>query len=617
LSQSENAAAPQAADSVATHEAIVRIPFVLVTLAIAAGALWLRLPGLQAGLHTDDYLQAAMLSGTFPAPRSAFALYDFGGRDAQDVERLRAFGFLPWWTAPDLKLAMFRPLSSATIAADAALWPESPGLRHAHSALWFLLLFAGVALLLRGALPRATALLALLLFACEPALSLPLSWLPNRAALCACACAVWGLCAYARFRRDGGARWAGCAAFLFTLAALAGEYALPMFAFVVAYELVLGHGSIARRAQAVVLALVPACMVVVAGAALGFGTRSSGLYVSPMLEPARYAQAAIPRLPALAAELTWAIPASSAFRPQALGLSARDHAIAYGSIAIALLAMLALGRWLARHAPRELRWLGLGALLGWALLAGALPEARLLLPIVFGFDAVVAALLIALASTAFGHADKAASHRSPYIRVLCGVFALALCAVHLGVKPVRAAGLATAFRARSAAHTRWALATEADDAHALDQQWIAIAARDFTSAEIVPFARAFYGHPLPRAYRFLSAAPFMHRLTRPDARTLVIEVPAALPDSYAGSLQRPRSQPFAAGARERAGDIEVIVEAVQSGQPTRTRFVFPKSLDDAEYVFLYPAADGLRVIRMPPVGAELSLPPPRTPLPRP
>jgi hypothetical protein len=90
-------------------------------------------------------------------------------------------------------------------------------------------------------------------------------------------------------------------------------------------------------------------------------------------------------------------------------------------------------------------------------------------------------------------------------------------------------------------------------------------------------------------------------------------VPAALPDSYAGSLQRPKSLAFVAGSRERAGDIDVIVEAVQSGQPTRTRFVFPKSLDDAEYVFLYPGATGLRAIRMPPVGGELSLPPPRTP----
>jgi hypothetical protein len=197
------------------------------------------------------------------------------------------------------------------------------------------------------------------------------------------------------------------------------------------------------------------------------------------------------------------------------------------------------------------------------------------------------------------------------------VLVLAIAGVHLGVKPVRAASLAGAFRARSVAHTRWALATEADDARAPEQQWIVIAARDFTTAEILPFVRAFYGHPLPRAYRFLSAAAFMHRLTRPDLRTLVLEVPAALPESFAGSLQRPSTQPFVAGARARAGDIDVIVEAVQDGQPTRTRFVFPKSLDDPEYVFLYPGASGLRAIKMPQVGAELSLPPPRTPVLRP
>jgi hypothetical protein len=600
-------AADPASDGTVSRPVGARPPFVIWALLIAAAALWLRLPGLRAGLHTDDYLQASMLAGTFPAPRSALALYDFGGRDAQDVERLRAFGFLPWWTASDLKIAMFRPLSSALIAVDHAFWPKSPRMRHVHSALWFLLLFVGVGLLLRDVLPRATALLALLLFACEPALSLPLAWLPNRVALCACACAVWALFAYVRFRRGGRALWAACAALAFALAVLAGEYALPTFAFVVAYELVLGQGSSARRFAYVAIALAPACMLVALGASLGFGTRSSGLYVSPLLEPLRYARGAIERLPALATELTWSIPASTSFRPPAM--SARDHAIIYGALAITLLLVLVLRRWVLTHRSRELHWLGLSTLLGWLLLAGALPEARLLLPIAFGFDALIAAAIVALCTYAWSRADAGGAGR-----VLCGVLAVGLAAVHLGVKPVRAAGFTAAFRARAAAHTRWALASDADDARAHDQQWIVIAARDFTSAEILPFVRAYYGHPMPRSYRFLSAAPFMHRLTRPDARTLVIEVPAALPDSYAGSLQRPSTQPFAAGARVRAGDIDVIVEAVQVGQPTRTRFVFPKSLDDPEYVFLYPAASGLHAVNMPQVGAELSLPPPRTPV---
>ena len=58
---------------------------------------------------------------------------------------------LPWWTATDLRLHLYRPLAALSHRLDWALWPSVPALMHLHSLVWYGLLVLLVRAMHRGA----------------------------------------------------------------------------------------------------------------------------------------------------------------------------------------------------------------------------------------------------------------------------------------------------------------------------------------------------------------------------------------------------------------------------------------------------------------------------------
>jgi hypothetical protein len=88
-----------------------RVWWALVVLAIGGG-IWLRWHAQYAGFVGDDAVQLAMLRGDFPAERHFLDLFRFADNE-RDGLRLMEFGYDAWWTDPQLRIAMFRPLSSA------------------------------------------------------------------------------------------------------------------------------------------------------------------------------------------------------------------------------------------------------------------------------------------------------------------------------------------------------------------------------------------------------------------------------------------------------------------------------------------------------------------------
>jgi hypothetical protein len=133
--------------------------------------LFLRSPALDVGLVADDWDHYAMSAGIYPAPRSPFGHFEFVRDAASDRDALLESGRLPWWSAPDLHMALFRRLSSALGYVDYA-WLD--GARHStrmhlHSLAWWLLLVTGVACTLPLLLPLPAAALGTLLYALDDA----------------------------------------------------------------------------------------------------------------------------------------------------------------------------------------------------------------------------------------------------------------------------------------------------------------------------------------------------------------------------------------------------------------------------------------------------------------
>lgn len=583
-----------------------------VACAIALGACAVRWPAFVAAPHSDDYVQAAMLSGRFVAPRSWLELYDFGGRDPRDAERLREAGWWPWWAAPDLRLAMFRPLSSALLAFDRWALGDRPVLGHLHSAAWLVAWLLGAAALLRRLFAERVALLAVLILALDPSASVPFAWLANRNALVSCALGVWGVNAYVRAARAvqpaRRARLCAIAAVLLSLAVLAGEYAIALLP-AIALHAWLDSGEPKLRTRRVVLALwalAPALIVLGLGAGLGYGVRSSGAYVSPVEQPLAYASALVDRLPVLAAELLIGLPTRPLIEQEPLAwLAPIDGPALRTALALAALVVLA---WAARgerdRLPFGPRWMLAAALAGLPLLAGALPEPRLLLPIAMAGAALVAVAWVELVRMA------GAPQASALRRALAGALAATLLVVHVGCDSVRAFSSADLLRARSRAHTAWALRAQlASEPQGVEN--VVVAARDFTTAQILPYVRGYYRMPTPARYRVLSIAQHPHELTRIDDRTLELRVLGPARHAFAGSLHRGSGLLFHDQERVHAGTIEVRILETRSGQPVRMRFAFPGPLDRAHYRLLHPFAAGVREVAMPAVGDKVALPAPR------
>ncbi|HNC97686.1 MAG TPA: hypothetical protein PKW90_16260, partial [Myxococcota bacterium] len=121
--------------------------------------------------------------------------------------------------------------------------------------------------------------------------------------------------------------------------------------------------------------------------------------------------------------------------------------------------------------------------------------------------------------------------------------------------------------------------------------------------------RVLLGAPPPVAWWLLSAAPFDHRLSRPAADRLEIEVQGGQllgPDSQ--RLFRPSTWPMRAGSRFQQGSLQVeVLEADRVG-PRRVAFTFAASLDDPRYQLLAWQEGALRRLALPAVGQSILLP---------
>lgn len=547
-----------------------------------------------------------MLEGAYPGTYTPLDLFRFA-----DVERHGQVGLdtgaLPWWSAPDLRIAMFRPLASGLIALDHALFGRDARAAHRHSLLWLAATIGALALALGELFAAPVVALALLFFAAEESLATPAGWIANRSYLVVATFGWLGVWAHLRARRVARPLAARLAeALCFALALAGGEYAIGMLAYPFALELFRPGARWRARAIALVPSIGPALVYVGLRGALGFGTRGSGFYLDPTADPLAFARAALERLPTLAGMLVLG-------DTDRLGLGADTPAAWIAAGLGAGLALVAAAWWASRDAavrPRTgLLAMAVGALGSLAPTVSALPDERLLVAAAGGAAAVFAGVVVAAAARARTALRDGAALRA----IAPAAIALGLVFVHGADAARRSHAAIGAFALRARAEWRWAEAAEIPGGP--DVQVVFLSGADYTTNASLVQVRRLAGHAPPRACWRLSPYVLPHAVERIADDAIEVRVLQGVAAPLANSLYRSGASPLASGDVVALDGMRVTVLEAAGGEPLHLRFEFERSLDDPRFAFLHATPRGLRRVALPPVGKKLRLPPPAVPAP--
>jgi len=564
---------------------------------VALVGVVLCLPLLWAGFNGDDYFQRAILLGVSPVgeatqPVSDLFRFVWGGEQTQ---RLIDWGFFPWWTNPELRIGLWRPLTAVTHLVDYQLWPDLPVLQHLHSLLWF-----GLGLFLVAQLYRRVhgvglvAGLAALLFALEDAHSMPAGWIANRNALLALVFGTLVILAHLAWRRSGKRRFLLGALTALALGLLCGEATLGALAYVFAWEITMSEGSWPNR----LVALVPAGVVVVLWRllynSLGYGTTGSGLYLDPTTQPGEFALALCERWPLLLANQWTQIDVDAwAF------LSRSAQLVSSGVAALLCIGLLIL-LWRLLRTKALARFWALGMALSLVPICAAFPMSRLLV-----FSGIGAFGLLALFVESMGWPGKLDHLRSRLGRA--AVWALLV--LHGPVAALMLVGRAFALPLFGGMFAAGASGAPKDDA--LEQQTlIFVNGNDFSVAYTSLIRQLDASGPVPRRAAMLSNMTVANEVHREDAFTLVITPRGGLLANSIDRLMRGLEPPFVKDGQIHMVDFTVQIRSLTTdGRPAEIAFRFREPLNNPSYRWVSWQAQGLVQFPIPEVGETLTLPP--------
>ncbi|MEW6430362.1 MAG: hypothetical protein AB1730_02535 [Myxococcota bacterium] len=551
------------------------LPYLLCTL--------VAIPGLRTGFVLDDWVHRGLISGAF-THASPWNLFSFAPGDPERFWRLVENGPFPWFSLPELKIAFFRPLSSALVQLDVALFGDAPFPAHLHSLAWGLLLVAAAQRLYRKTIP-GLAVVAIVLFAIDRSHALPMAWLANRNSVVATALAAWGLVGHLSWREGGRRSGLVLAVLAWTAALCSAEAAIGALAYVPAYELFGRDGDWKTRARALMPAGLVGLAFVITYRLAGAGAWGGATYIDPIREPTVYLANAPARLLAIAGAWSSGIPADLWLtRPEA-------RPVLIGLGAVALIGWPLLWRWLnleGEPEARAVRWLALGAALGVLPFLAIFPADRLLISSSLGL-APLAALVL-----------RAAWRARRWLVLGWLSVALSL-ATSIGwfVTP----GVMIGWRD---AVTRAALQPKGLDTLS-GKRLVIIDCSDFAVGMYSSIAMAAMRRPLPAAWMLLSPAMAAHRVYRLDERRFEVEiVDGRILDTVFEQNVRADRFPLRVGDVVKLKTLTVTVRATDRDKPTR----FEVALDEppSSYTFIRWNGDVFEPVTLPEPGQVLELP---------
>jgi hypothetical protein len=575
----------------------LRFPRVLWVAVFAA--LLVTLPSVGSGLLLDDHVHAAYIQNHLRSGGSRWwDLFDICCRQGSlsVAQRIEA-GLLPWWTHPQLSMALLRPLSVATQYLDYVLWPNTPALMHLHNMAWYALLVVLVGMLYRRIMSGSgVAALALLLYAVDEAHAEGTAWIASRNTLMTACFAVAALIAHDGARRDGWKPGLWLAALALLLGHASGEGAIAAWAFLLPHALWIDRGPVRER----VLSLAPLVLVTLGWQLvyrqLGYGVHGSGVYRDPFDAPWFFVTHRIPEvLPVVLGEqLTLSTTAASRFafllQPAAL----------WTALAVCLLSVPVWLHMLVRQ-PEVAYWSA--ALLGSALPVCAIGMSpRLLFMTGVGAFALVALLVRELWNRARGLTTLLGKAQRALSLLLMAAWLL----VHAVLAPLLAPHAHETILSSETLFVQSAARLPSYDRTRVDTLYVLNTPNYFvTSLSPVYASRQA---PWPAHLYVLGATAAAFRITRPDARSVVLTPIGGYLLEPLSQLVRAPEVHFGRGQVIPMGALTVHVDELTSdGRPATVRFDGPKLAEPSNlWVAWY--AERYHRIELPQVGASLEVP---------
>ncbi|MGQ9684534.1 MAG: hypothetical protein ACUVX9_18570 [Anaerolineae bacterium] len=561
-------------------------------LLIAALAATLAIPTLWAGWGCEDDVlhRSLLLSSSLPVSLSRLFVF----LDPQTNPALMDLGTLPWWTYAPVRVAFFRPLAALTHWLDSRLWPASPLLMHAQSALWYVGACAAAAALYQRLMGRRLAAgLAALILAASMAHASLLNAVSSRNVVQALLFGCLTLVLHDRWRRAGRPAFALLGMLTLALALLSAEGSIATCAYLAAYALCLDRNSWqSRLASLLPYVAIVACWRLVYQR-LGYGAWASGFYIDPAREPARYLGELLAQGPVLLLG-QWLLPDVGAY-------ALLSTALRYGTWLFALAFLPFMGALLVPlwQKSRQARFWGLGmALSVLPVCAVTFSSGRHMVWVGAGAAGLMAIWIVSVL-------ESSLALSVPQFNRLAGrVLGIVLLVLHLLLFPVLRYGTVLLTEPTSTA-----MADLGPIPATSSTTVVIINAPSPGQLMYIPSQRQLRGEPMPRYLRALAPAHTSLDVTRLDARTLEVRPrhgyqlpPGALVGGladlwplahasyacqYGDLFVRSDAHPLQLGEQvDLSGMSARVTQLTGDGRPLQVRVTFALPLEDPSLYWL-------------------------------
>ena len=573
---------------------LLRSPLLLAGLFLAAFSIYHL---AHAQFRDDDFVQIAALKGAVDYPHiGPLQLYSWMDGKPEHLKSMTADGPAPWFTGLGEIHNFFRPLGSLLLAADYGVFGLDPAGYFLHSALWYWALIVCVFLAFRRLgrpLEPAQGLpvgLSLFLFAVAASHFVTVAWAASRWLIVAATMVMAAVATHIRWRERSWSPGRPISMLLLGTGLLAGEAALSVFAYFVAYEAFIAEGNWKTRIRALALPSVLVLGYLVFYAWAGFGS-AQGPYLNPLADPTAFAAAAPKRLLGFLGQIF----VTGSF----YGASDGRYVPVWGGLAVLLLALLLIPAWRdpERGWRRTLLWAAVGMIGSTLPLLARPPSPHVLIIPTIGASAIIAMSLRYWVNRLTTRGDSWSWLGSG----LCLPFVF----IHLVAAPYSWFIRSDQWEDR---HEQMQQLYEHPVFNSLlaDQKAVLLRTNRPEALFYTYFYRKVYDLPMPESWWVLSISGNAQRYARtgPDQLELTAQDGRAVVTSREhAETSMPRGH-----RTVHLSGLEVTPLETDGNGITRVRFRFEQPLESARYRFLHHIDATLTTEDAPAVGQSVALP---------